>query len=50
MKTPQEWIKEMKLRPCVTENDLIVIIKSIQDDALASVFAALKALTRSEGE
>lgn len=33
MKTPKQWFDEMKLRPCVTENDLLVIIKRIQDDA-----------------
>lgn len=33
MKTPKQWLEEMKLRPCVTENDLLVIIKLIQEDA-----------------
>jgi hypothetical protein len=33
MKTPQQWLDEMKARPCVTEADLLTIIKRIQDDA-----------------
>ena len=33
MKTAEQWLDEMKLRPCVTENDLLVIIRRIQDDA-----------------
>lgn len=33
MKTAQEWLEDMKARPCVTENDLLLIIKAIQDDA-----------------
>jgi len=33
MKTPKEWLSDMKERPCVTENDLLVIIEQIQQDA-----------------
>lgn len=33
MKTPQQWFEEMEARPCVTKNDLLAIIKRIQDDA-----------------
>ncbi len=36
MKTAKQWFDEMKLRPCVTESDLLVIIKAIQTDALKS--------------
>jgi hypothetical protein len=34
MKTAAQWLADMKLRPCVTESDLLVIIRQIQQDAL----------------
>lgn len=36
MKTPKEWVEDLKSRPCVTENDLLVIIQQIQEDAVKS--------------
>ncbi len=33
MKTAEQWLEEMKLRPCVTESDLLIIIRRIQRDA-----------------
>lgn len=37
MKTAQQWFDEMKARPCVTENDLLVTIQRIQADARADL-------------
>jgi hypothetical protein len=39
MKTPEQWLEEMKARPCVTETDLLTIIKRIQDDARKDALA-----------
>jgi hypothetical protein len=36
MKTPKQWLEDMEARPCVTRNDLLVIIKQIQEDAIKS--------------
>jgi len=46
MKSAQYWFLDMKSRPCVTENDLLVIIKEIQDDACADLRDELKQLQK----
>lgn len=49
MKTAKQWYDEMKSRPCVTETDLLVVIRQIQEDAFHETKMELEELRQAIG-